>query len=222
MRFFFDYITKDQSIRDYHGDEFLSAEDALDFAETTAQALKSSLNGEWIGWSVEVRDAEGTKYFALPGMPVRQAAANAIAESDRSVKNPSNLLIIEDELVHSAIISRIAGRVGFTSTKARSYEEACKVLEAGQFDCITLDLGLGEHVGVDVLSYLSTIRCTAQIIVISHSDKDICDDMVELGRALDLNVYESVLKPIDLEALRETLVHIQTQLLPRNPTPSSV
>jgi YesN/AraC family two-component response regulator len=41
---------------------------------------------------------------------------------------------------------------------------------------------------------------------------------MELGRALDLNVYESVLKPIDLDALRETLVHVRAKLLPQNPT----
>ena len=94
------------------------------------------------------------------------------------------------------------------------------LLEAGHFDCITLDLGLGGHVGVDVLRYLSTIQCKAQIIVISHSDKDVCDDMVELGKALDLNVYDAVLKPIDLEALRETLAHIQVKSLPRYPSPA--
>jgi len=75
MRFFFDYTTKDQSLRDYQGDEFLSSRDAFDFAETTAQNLKNNLNGDWIGWSVEVRDAEGTKYYSLPVMPVREAVA---------------------------------------------------------------------------------------------------------------------------------------------------
>ena len=217
MRFFFDYTAKDQSLRDYHGDEFLNAHDALDFAEATAQALKSDLNGDWIGWSVEVRDAEGTKYLSLPVMPVRQAATNAIAEPGRSSGNPSSLLIIEDELVHSAILSRIAGGVGFTTAAAHSYEDACNALDAVQFDCITLDLGLGGHVGVDVLRYLATTQCKAQIIVISRSDKNVCREMVELGRALDLNVCESVQKPIDLEALREILEHIRMQSLPRQP-----
>lgn len=222
MRFFFDYTTKDQSLRDYQGDEFLSSAGAFDFAEATAQALRSSLNGDWMGWSVEVRDAEGTKYHSLPVVPVRHGTTNAIVEPDRSVKNPRSLLIIEDELIHSALISRIAGRLGFTTTKAHSYDDACNALEAGQFDCITLDLGLCEHVGVDVLRYLSTIQCRAQIIVISHSDKDVCDDVVELGKALDLNVYDAVLKPIDLDALRETLLHIQVQSLPPKPTPGRV
>ena len=192
MRFFFDYTSQDRSLLDYRGDEFLSPDDALDFAEATTQTMKSDLNGDWIGWSVEVRNADGIKYFTLPVVPVRLATANAIAKTDRPTGKPGSLLIIEDEPVHCAVISRIAGRVGFTATKAFSYDAACKALGAKRFDCITLDLGLGEHVGIDVLRYLSTIRCRAQIIVISQSDKDVCDDMVELGKALDLNVYEAI------------------------------
>jgi hypothetical protein len=41
----------------------MSSKDAFDFAEETAQSLKNKLDGDWIGWSVEVRDAEGRKYF---------------------------------------------------------------------------------------------------------------------------------------------------------------
>jgi CheY-like chemotaxis protein len=213
MRFFFDYTKKDHSLRDYQGEEFLSPKHAFDFAETTAQMLKNNLTRDWIGWSVEVCDAEGTKYFSLPVEPGRQAATNAEAGPDQSAKY---LLIIEDEPIHSTLISRIAGKVGFTTTKAHSYEDACKVLRVREFDAITLDLGLGEHVGVDVLRYLSTIPCGAHIIVISQADKDVCDDVVELGRALDLNVCGSVPKPIDLEALRETLVRIPVQSLQQN------
>jgi len=215
MRFFFDYTSLDRSLLDYRGDEFLSPDDAFDFAEATAQTMKNDLNGDWIGWSVEVRSAEGIKYFTLPVVPIRLATTDAIAKSDRPAEKPSSLLIIEDEPIHCAVISRIAGRVGFIATKAPSYDAACKALGATRFDCITLDLGLGEHVGIDVLRYLSTIRCKAQILVISHSDKDVCSDVVELGKALDLNVYDAVMKPIDLESLRETLVHIRALSLPQ-------
>ena len=217
MRFFFDYTSQDRSLLDYRGDEFQSPDDAFDFAEATAQTMKSDLNGDWMGWSVEVRNAEGIRYFSLPIAPVR-SPTNATAKPHRSAGGPSSLLIVEDEPVHSAVISRVAGRVGFTTTLAHSYDAARKALGAKRFDCITLDLGLGEHIGLDVLKYLSTIQCTAQIIVISHSDKDVCDDVVELGKALDLNVFDAVLKPINLEALRETLAQIQMQ----SPSPKAV
>jgi CheY-like chemotaxis protein len=215
MRFFFDYTTRDQALRDYQGDEFLSSKGAFDFAEATTQTLRSSLNGEWAGWSVEVRDANGTKYFSLPVMPGQPAVTDLNAEPVQSVKNPSTVLIIEDMPVHGVIIGHIARKVGFVITEVHGYEDACKVVDARQFDCITLDLGLGEHVGLDVLRYLSTVRCKAQIIVISQSDKDVCDDVVELGRALDLNVCDCVPKPIDLDVLRETFVRILARLLPQ-------
>jgi CheY-like chemotaxis protein len=215
MRFFFDYTSPDRSLLDYRGDEFLSPDDALDFAEATTQTMKSDLNGEWIGWSVEVRSADGNKCFTLPVVPVRLATADAIVKSNRPAGRPGSLLIVEDEPIHCAVISRLAGRVGFTATKALSYDAACKALGAKRFDCITLDLGLGEHIGLDVLRYLSTIGCRAQIIVISHSDKDVCKDVVELGKALNLNVYDAVMKPIDLEALREALVHVRALSLPQ-------
>lgn len=127
---------------------------------------------------------------------------------------PSSLLIIEDAPVHRAVIGRVADKIGFEVTRASSYEDACEMLDARRFDCITLDLGLGDHVGLDVLRHLSAIRCRARIIVISQSDKDVCEQTVQLGRALDLDVYESVPKPIDLLALRELLARILLQLRP--------
>jgi|SRR5579864_78834 len=215
MRFFFDYTSNDRSLRDYRGDEFQSLNDAFDFAEATAQTMKSNLSGDWIGWSVEVRSAEGITYFSLPVTPVRLAATKASAKSDRTAGKPSSLLIVEDEPIHCAVISRVARRVGFTTTEAHSCDAACKALAERRFDCITLDLGLDEHVGIDVLRYLSAIGCGAQIIVISHSEQEVCDDTVELGRALDLKVFRSVIKPIDLETLREALLHIRALSLPQ-------
>jgi CheY-like chemotaxis protein len=217
-RFFFDYATKDHSLYDYQGEEFLNSADALDFAEAIAQALKNSLNGDWIDWTVQVRNAEGAKLFSLPVDTRWQVMTNANPGLDLPDKNLSSLLIIEDALIHSVVISHIADKAGFITTRAHSYEDACKVLSARQFDCITLDLGLGEHVGFDVLRYLSTIGCRAQIIIISQSDLDVCDDVAELGRGLDLRVYQCVPKPIDLEGLRETLLHIQARSLPLQAT----
>jgi PleD family two-component response regulator len=168
MQFFFDYTTKGKALIDYHGEEFGNTKDAVDFAEETAHYLKNSLNGDWRGWSVEVRNAERTEYFSLPVDSGQEFTTNANAGSDNFAKNPSSLLIIEDALVHSVIISHIARKLEFTTTVAPSYEAACKVLGERQFDCVTLDLGLGEHAGLDVLRYLSTIECRAQIIVVSH------------------------------------------------------
>jgi hypothetical protein len=66
MRFFFDYTNEDKSLLDYRGDEFHTPQCAIDFARTTAQFLKNSMSADWLGWSVEVRNAEGLKYCSVP------------------------------------------------------------------------------------------------------------------------------------------------------------
>jgi CheY-like chemotaxis protein len=212
MQFFFDYTTSYRSLRDYQGHEFSNFEAAGDFAEATAQTLRNNLNDDWKDWLVEVRNAEGTKYFSLPVTPGRQVAVSANVGSLQAVTNRSSLLIIEDTATDSAIISHIASKVGFATAKAHSYEDACEILARQQFDCITLDLELGGHFGLYVLRYLATIQCKAQIIVISQSDREVRDDVADLGRALDLSVWESVSKPFDLDALRLTLVACWAQI----------
>jgi hypothetical protein len=63
MRFFFDYVKKDESLLDYRGDDFSSAQSAIHYAQDVAQYLKHSLTEDWLDWSVEVRNAEGLKFW---------------------------------------------------------------------------------------------------------------------------------------------------------------
>jgi hypothetical protein len=65
-RFFFDYTAKEQSLLDYGGHEFRSSQAAIEFAEAIAQDLKHSLTENWLGWSVEVRNANGMRLLSLP------------------------------------------------------------------------------------------------------------------------------------------------------------
>jgi hypothetical protein len=75
MRFFFDYTTKDQSLLDYKGDEFRSAQGAIEYAEAIAQDLTHNLTTNWTGWAIEVRNPESKKFLSLPiGAPEMGAA----------------------------------------------------------------------------------------------------------------------------------------------------
>jgi hypothetical protein len=65
-RFFFDYTAKNQAVYDYRGDEFGSIESAIEFAHETANILQHDPTGVWFGWSIEVRNAEGKRFFSLP------------------------------------------------------------------------------------------------------------------------------------------------------------
>jgi CheY-like chemotaxis protein len=120
----------------------------------------------------------------------------------------NRLLVIDDASIHRIILCRVGEKVGFESVGAASFEEAAKLLRESQFDCITLDLSLGNRAGVEVLHLLSVLKCQAPIIIISGSENAIRDETLKIGKSLNLNLCTPVPKPVDLAALRESLVLI--------------
>lgn len=120
-----------------------------------------------------------------------------------------SLLVIEDALIHRTIISKIGDKVGFLTRSASSVEAAEALLRTHEFDAITLDLALGEHVGVEVLRLLAELKSWSPIIIISVSDDAVLEETCRIGRSLELNIWKPLRKPIDLRLLREMLEQIK-------------
>jgi CheY-like chemotaxis protein len=118
------------------------------------------------------------------------------------------LLVIDDAALHLAVLCKIAEQVGFRATGAHSVAEASQLVHERAFDCITLDLSLGEESGIEVLQELSKIKCPTPIIVISASGQQACDETVRIGNGLNLNICSPIPKPIQLSALRRALTRI--------------
>lgn len=142
----------------------------------------------------------------------RAAASNEIAAANVSADGLSSLLVIEDAVIHSTIISRIAEQTGFAATTAQSYDAAAALLRQRKFDCVTLDLGLGEHAGAEVFRLLSDVACKAPIVIISGSEQAVCDATVRIGKSLNLNIWGPIRKPVDLKALRLMLAKINMEV----------
>jgi len=132
-------------------------------------------------------------------------AGNAGAHAAHAAHGVSCLLVIDDNNLHRLIICRVAAKVGYVTVEAAGYEEAAKLLGEGEFDCITLDLSLGAHAGVEMLRHLWTIGCKAPIIIISGCDPAVAQETARFAKSLQLNVRESVPKPVDLGLLRYSL-----------------
>jgi len=120
-----------------------------------------------------------------------------------------SLLVIEDALIHRTIIAKIGDKVGFVTRSAGSVEAAEALLRTQEFDAITLDLALGEHIGLEVLRLLAELKSRAPIIVISVSDDAVLAETCRIGRSLDLNIWQPLRKPIDLRRLREMLEQVK-------------
>jgi CheY-like chemotaxis protein len=122
-----------------------------------------------------------------------------------------DLLAIDDAALHLSIVRKIAEQAGFRTTGANSVAEAARLLRERLFDCITLDLSLGEQSGIEVLKLLSEIKCRTPIIIVSGSDGETCDETFRIGNFLNLNLCPPVPKPINLATLRQAFLQIADQ-----------
>ncbi|GLH76718.1 hypothetical protein SSBR45G_16260 [Bradyrhizobium sp. SSBR45G] len=120
----------------------------------------------------------------------------------------NELLVIEDADVHLSILRKIAAQAGFNTTGVTSVDAAYDVLQNRHFDCVTLDLSLGERSGTEVLDRLALLKFRGPVLIISASEEDALSASVRIGNFLDLNVYPPFAKPIDLTLLRQTLKQI--------------
>lgn len=139
------------------------------------------------------------------------------AESVAAATAAPRLLVIDDDHLHRMIICRVAAKAGYVPVAAASYEEAAQLAQDNSFDCITLDLSLGAHAGVELLRHFWVIGCKAPVIIISGADDTVCRETVRVAKSLKFEVVESVPKPVDLSLLRYSLERLKQ----RQPRPAS-
>jgi DNA-binding NtrC family response regulator len=132
-----------------------------------------------------------------------------VARRPDVIGNFPRILIVEDVAVHRMIICKVAEKAGFAVSEAENCEEVKGLLKVRDFDCVTLDLALGEQEGTDVMKYFHEIDFRAPIIIVSVSDFAAAQGALNFGQALGLNMLKPVEKPIDLARLREILAAVK-------------
>jgi two-component system, chemotaxis family, chemotaxis protein CheY len=140
---------------------------------------------------------------------LEQAAALGQEDLAHSGAAAPRLLVIDDDNLHRMIICRAAVKAGYVPAGAASYEEAAQLVRDNAFDCITLDLSLGEHAGVEMLRHFWVIGCKAPIIIVSGCDDATCSETERVAASLKLNVWESIPKPVNLAVLRDSLERLK-------------
>jgi EAL domain-containing protein (putative c-di-GMP-specific phosphodiesterase class I) len=118
--------------------------------------------------------------------------------------NPRRLLVIDDDLVQRTIIGTVGAKIGFEAIGAGSFEDATRQLHESKFDCITLDLSLGERSGADLLQTIADFGRRVPIIIISGADERVLNSTVAMAQSLGLHAFP-LSKPLDLAALRTSL-----------------
>lgn len=133
----------------------------------------------------------------------------ALITKARNGHKPPRLLVIDDDNLHRMIICRVAAKAGYLPAGAATYDEAAELARNNTFDCITLDLSLGDHAGVELLRHLWVVGCKATIIIISGCDDATCGESRRIAESLKFKVWDSIPKPVNLGVLRESLERLK-------------
>jgi CheY-like chemotaxis protein len=142
-----------------------------------------------------------------------QVTVDTAASGDLLPVISDRLLIVDDDRVHRMVISRIARQAGYEVDEAATYEAALRLMGEGSHACVTLDLSLGEHGGLDVLQHLAQIGFAAPIIVVSGSDDTVRQEALIVAQRLGVNVCGAFGKPMNLSHLRILLSEIRKRQL---------
>src|SRR6201995_5319089 len=119
------------------------------------------------------------------------------------LSNAPRLLVIDDDLVQRVIICKVGKTVGYECVPAASFHEALYLVQREVFDCITLDLSLGEHSGTQLLRNVAE-GCKAPVVIISGCGERVVNSTLRLATALGLKSRQ-IPKPLDLDALQAAL-----------------
>jgi DNA-binding response OmpR family regulator len=106
------------------------------------------------------------------------------------------LLIVDDVEQNRDILTRRFARLGYATEEACDGETALRMIEAGDFDCVLLDVMMPGIDGLEVLRRVRETRTEAELPVIMVTAKSASEDVVE---ALLMGANDYVTKPVDME-----------------------
>lgn len=106
------------------------------------------------------------------------------------------ILVIEDEQELLETIQTSLEKEQYLVETASDYQAACKKIEMYDYDCILLDIMLPGGDGLNILSELSRLKKTNNVIIISA--KDSVDDKI---RGLELGADDYLAKPFYISEL---------------------
>jgi CheY-like chemotaxis protein/signal transduction histidine kinase len=112
------------------------------------------------------------------------------------MRNPPNILIIDDNLDMHEMLRRILTPLGYELTMADNGARGLALLRSGKFGVAILGLMLPDLHGMEILRRIRSDRPDIEIIVLTAYAS--LDSAIE---ALRLGAYDYVIKPFPLEAL---------------------
>ena len=108
--------------------------------------------------------------------------------------------MIDDDVSHAEIAGEALQRAGCDVTLAHAGNEGVRKFSEGNFDCVLTDLRLPDTDGMEVLKKLKAADSDIEVIIITGYGS-----VEKAVKALQLGAYSFLEKPLNLDALRNTV-----------------
>ncbi len=149
--------------------------------ETVLEKLQSNPNTRKI--PVHIMSAKdmpsGLDNWPIAGYLAKPISANTLEQVfttlDEQITAPvRRILVVEDDPIASASLLELLGQIaGSEVTATESGEQAYRVLQTSDMDCLILDLGLQDMSGFDLLDTIKADPAIAHLPVIVYTGKDL-------------------------------------------------
>ncbi len=117
----------------------------------------------------------------------------------------TRLLVVDDDPIQRRVIGKIGLQAGHTVLAAGTLDEAMEILRREEIDCATIDLGLGENTGLDLLKLIGGMDRNIETLVISGSSEQVLEETRVMAEQAGLKLFALFSKPLDLSSLRQSL-----------------
>jgi EAL domain-containing protein (putative c-di-GMP-specific phosphodiesterase class I) len=122
------------------------------------------------------------------------------------------VLIIDDEYDIAVVFGRVAEAAGYNSLVTTNPEEFMQWVKVKSPTHILMDLQMPDMDGVELLRYLASIKCRAQIILISGFDSRVIDITAKLAKEQGLIIAATLNKPVSAKQLKALLAELKSEL----------
>lgn len=119
-------------------------------------------------------------------------------------ENTATLLVVDDELIITELLSRWLTGEGYRCFTAKSGDDALKILAEQPVDCVLSDVNMPGMSGIELLSVCRQRYAETVVIMVSA-----VDDREIVMRALELGAFSYLLKPFEKI---EVLLHVANAL----------
>ena len=121
------------------------------------------------------------------------------------METTKRLLLVDDDKIHRVIYSSIASKLEFRVDPVASPAEAEAALGAQPYDCVILDLMLGEESGRDVLDTIRTLERKPPVVLVTGAPEKVVEEVFRYGRDFGIQMLGPVRKPVNVVVVRTIL-----------------